>query len=148
MQKELYRKFCSKNKVSRRTSGISQTIFTQICKDFNNEVIRSILREGLEFYIPEQLGTIRVIRANRIDFSNPKQRKAVDWEATEKHGKVIFYEDPHTNGYWYQFRWKKASFHKIRNKEFFKFIPSSLNKRQLAKILKDPNRTIDYFNGI
>lgn len=129
----------------------------KICRDANKEIMRLIVEKGFKFYMPEGLGTLRVSRRNKVSWNVNQgngvlvpMTKYVDWKRTKDTGVRVFLENEHTNGYYYRFLWQRYK-RNFRFKALYTFIPSRENKRKLAKILKDPDRTIDYlaeFNGI
>ena len=119
-------------------------VFSNVCKDFNNEMMRLILGEGFKFYIPHGLGMVTVVKRNKIESRSKRQ---IDWQASKRLGKHIFHENEHTNGWNYRFLWRRYGYN-FKNKTLYIFRAVRSKKRQLAAILKDPNRSMDYIDTV
>jgi len=120
---------------------VSYKQYRTICEDFYKQMMNYILEHAGEFKMPYNLGKIYVDK-KKIKFSN-KKRLAIDWALTNKHGKVIYHLNEHSRGYKYIFIWEKKDF-KLKNKSFYRFIPTRANKRRLAQLVKSGN--YDYFS--
>ena len=121
--------------------AIDYNTYSKLIKDFNKEVMRKILLESFEFELPYRLGTIR-IKKTKSKF-NPKNMKP-DWKKTKELGYKVYHMNEHTNFFNFRFYWKKKKAI-FKNKTLYSFVAARRNKRELASILKDEFRNIDYY---
>jgi hypothetical protein len=112
-----------------------------ICENFYKGVMDKILNQAAEFKMPYNLGRIYVDK-KKVRIGN-KKKLGIDWDLTNKHGKVIYHLNEHSRGYKYGFMWEKKTY-RTKNKNFYRFIPTRTNKRRLAKLIKSGN--YDYFS--
>jgi len=89
-----------------------------------------ILDDSFEFEMPYRLGSLRIKKTKT--WFDPKTMK-VDWKKTKEIGKRVYHMNEHTNYFNFRFFWKK------------KTAADRDNKRRLSSILKDKNRTVDYY---
>jgi hypothetical protein len=116
--------------------------FSQIIKSFNQRIMEKILFDNFEFELPYRLGSIRIKKRKYKKIADRKLK--VDFQKTKEYGQTIFHLNLHTDGYYYRFFWKKENAVFV-NKSVYSFTPARSVKRQLASILSDPNKEIDYF---
>lgn len=135
-----------------------------------NKFINSLLKEFGEKIVTESLelkltglGLIRV-RTKKLNILNKQgnfNKLKVDWASTWAYWhdlypdlsrdqikeisnkKVLYHDNEHTNGEFYEHFWDKSS--KVKYIKFFKFIPSRQYSRLIAKIVKTPNRKVFYY---
>ncbi len=119
---------------------VDKQLFRKICDEFNRMVIEEILLNSEEVRLPYRLGTVR-IKKSKMKYDD-KNKLKIDWAASRKLGKRIYHLNDHTGGYKYRFYWTKGI---IKNITAYSFIPTRTNTRNLASILKDKNRELDYF---
>tara|TARA_R100000951_G_C2609159_1_gene170664 strand:- start:316 stop:780 length:465 start_codon:yes stop_codon:yes gene_type:complete len=119
---------------------VDKQLFREICDEFNRMVIEEILLNSEEVRLPYRLGTVR-IKKSKMKYDD-KNKLKIDWAASRKLGKRIYHLNDHTGGYKYRFYWTKGI---IKNITAYSFIPTRTNTRNLASILKDKNRELDYF---
>lgn len=138
--------------------NIKKKEYRDILMDINNEVMDLIISEGFEFRLPYRLGTLR-IRKKKIkyrfkeDGTLDTQNLKVDWKSTndlwnkdeeaKKNKTVVFHTNAHTNKYLLGFFWSKRT-SKSRNLSVISFHASRANKRRLAKVSKNPYKTVNY----
>jgi hypothetical protein len=119
---------------------VDKKLFRKICDDFNRMLIEEILLNSEEVRLPYRLGTVR-IKKSKMKYDD-KNKLKIDWAASRKLGKRIYHLNDHTGGYKYRFYWTKGI---VKNITAYSFIPTRTNTRNLASILKDKNRELDYF---
>jgi hypothetical protein len=166
--KEIYRFF--KNKFTKNEieslSFIDYDRFIAITKEFNKELMRMIIEEGVEFKMPYRLGYLRIKKFKRKymvlkDGTIDKRNQSINWKATrdlwkdvypgktitelkEVHGKpIVYYLNEHTNGYGFMFYWNKKGSNAV-NRSIYSSILTFSNNRHLAKVLKGDNK-VDYY---
>lgn len=120
---------------------VSYTQYRAICEAFYKQVMVELLEKTKAFKMPYNMGKLFVDK-KKVPFANPK-KLAIDWAATNEHGKVIYHLNEHSRGYKYILVWEKAPF-KLKNKSFYRFVPSRFNKRRLAQLVKSGD--YDYFS--
>ena len=104
--------------------NIEYSIFTSICKEFYKEISNMIV-------------------FNTFEYANTNKLWSTNKEA-KKNKKLVFHLNDHSNGYQHRWFWEKRESN-IPNHSAYCFLPSRLNKRTLAKALKDENTDIDFF---
>jgi len=120
---------------------VNRKDFIKIISDFNKIAVEKIF-EGKELQLPSGLGKIWIVKSR--DNSPKKTEAVIDWEATNKAGKVIYYRNQHSNGYRYRIRWDNNTNTKHANKYYL--VPCRAMKRALAKIIKAKEN--DYYQVI
>ena len=144
-------------------------VFSDIQEEFNEEWMQKlIIEKGLIFKMPFGIGSILCkkykmkIRLNKdgtvdtrrlpVDWGKSKQKWAELWpgftskELKEiKHKPIVYSLNEHSDGYRYTIFWdKKGS--GIKNKMVYNFVPNRKNHRYLAKVAKDPDIQVDYYD--
>ena len=112
-----------------------------ICEEFNKLVIDDILLKAKEFKIPYRLGSLRILK-KEMNYSVGKNKLKIDWKETNKHKKVVYHLNDHTDGFNYRWLWSKKNAI-VKNKSVYSFQATRTNKRRLAGLLK--NKKVDYF---
>ena len=100
-----------------------------------------MLEKAGTFHMPYRLGKFFVLK-EKIDLDRLAQ--AIDWEKTNKYGKIIYHLNEHTNGYKYSYQWEKKK-SAIPNLYFYRLVPTRDNKRRLARLIKTGE--YDYFES-
>ena len=100
-----------------------------------------IIEDNLPFKMPCRLGVLRV-KKSKMNYKD-KNKLKVDWKTSKEANKIVYHLNDHTNGYKFRFWWEKRG--PIKNLSVYSFTPIREYKRLLSSILKDKNRTIDYF---
>jgi hypothetical protein len=121
--------------------GVGYKKYRAICESFNKEVIDKILIEAKEFKLPYRLGSLRILK-KEMNFSSAKNKLKIDWQETNKHKKVIYHLNDHTDGFNYRWFWSKIKAI-VKNKTIYSFQATRTNKRRLAGLLK--TKQVDYF---
>jgi hypothetical protein len=109
---------------------VSLKTFQSLWMDYAKYIINKVLYEGLTFTFPYQLGDLYIEKY----IINTKVR-AVDYGATRKLGKTVYYTNEHSNGYKYRVKWEKKGIH-ITNGEKYRFRLVRGNNRLLAALIK------------
>lgn len=143
--------------------GVNKTLYTKIIRKCNKLVSEMIINEAYDFRLGGRLGYLSVKKLKpkltlKTDGSLDVKKSIlkVDWYKTRelwksnpdalKNKKVIYYENKHTEGYTYGWRWdKKPS--KVKNKNVYSFKATRDNSRAINIALKN-NKNIDYFEKI
>lgn len=116
---------------SEEKDPIHRGTFVNIVSDFNR-IAAEKLFEGKEFYLPNGLGRILIIKSSTND--QKTTQAVIDWETTNKVGKVVYYRNQHSNGYRYKIKWDSGN--RVKNVVKYYLIPCRAMKRALAKIIK------------
>lgn len=166
---EIYRHYKNRFSKDERTSEafIDYKTFGSIIKDFNKEVSRLIIEEGVEFKMPLRLGSIRIrkykrkIRFNE-DGSVDKSRLAVNWPPTKelwakeypglskaelkeiKNKPLVYHLNEHSDGYSFLFYWNKKGSNAV-NRSIFSMVFTFTNDRHLAEIIKSDIKKVEYY---
>jgi hypothetical protein len=119
---------------------ISRTEFVAINDAFYRRAVEKILA-GNTLQLPFGVGRIQIEKTKATKFKGSKM--FIDWENTNKIGKVVYHLNEHSNGYNYHIRWRKPGM--IRGDKKYRFIAARMFRRTLAKIIK--NRELDYFES-
>jgi hypothetical protein len=139
---------------------LSYPEYHKILNSFNKQISEAILKENYEFTMPHKLGVMRIRKYKpilKIDKETGELKKkglAPDWQATrelwkinetaKEESKVVYHINDHSDGY--QYNWYYSTYRSnMVNKSLYRFIPSRTNKRELARLIKDPNFKGDYF---
>ena len=115
--------------------------YRSICEDFNKLIIDEILLKAKEFKMPYRLGTLRILK-KEMNYAVGKNKLKIDWQETNKHKKVIYHLNDHTDGFNYRWFWSKKKAI-VKNKTIYSFQATRTNKRRLAGLLK--TKQVDYF---
>lgn len=125
-------------------NGISRTLYTELCKEFNKRISDMIIRDSFEFRMPYRLGFLRikairqkvVIKDGKID----TKRMGIDWKASWEYWheiypdktreeikqipdkKLIIHTNEHTDGYYYRWYWDRRQTN-VKNYTAYVFRP-------------------------
>ena len=138
--------------------------YSAFLKDLMVAYSEAIVKENMELKLGK-LGFIR-IQAKKLHFFDKDGNKAkslkVDWQKTKEYwstkypGKtkaelkliqnkpVIYHENDHTKGEFYQHLWDKLT-SLVKYRGLYKFIPSRQYSRLITEVVKDPHRTVFYY---
>ena len=122
--------------------NVEYNLYRQICEAFNKQICKYILKEAGEFHLPYRLGSIR-IKKTKMDYSN-KNMMRPDWKRTKELGKTVYHLNDHTDGFRYRWAWNKSNVVTV-GKKLYSFYATRTNKRELARLLKDDDIKVDYF---
>lgn len=139
--------------------NLTQTTYTEIKEKFFSYILDKIITESYEYRIPYRLGYIVPIKYKKkvhydenglikpgsfsVDFGTTLKL----WESDEnarKKKKVILHLNEHSNGYTPALWWDRRTSNVI-NLRYYSFKPTRNTDRTLAKVFKDPNRKVDYY---
>lgn len=157
------KKFTKKEKES--SAFIDYKKFSSVIKDFNQELSRMIIEDGIEFKIPLRLGYVRIKKYKKKPQLNPdgtldKKNMSINWKATKElwvreypglnsqqlkqiHGKPLVYHlNEHTDGYGFLLYWNKKGSN-AQNRSIYSLVFTFTNNRHMARVLKG-ERKIDY----
>lgn len=106
------------------------------------EMITEKIIAGEQFKLPLNMGVLG-IKKRKMNFDTllANNMLKIDYYESRKIQKTVYFTNEHTGGYRYKWKWDKRKC-KIPGKAVYKFIPSLLSKRRVAKKLK--NRECDY----
>ena len=83
---------------------IPYSVYKKINNQFYKGIVNNMLEKAGTFHMPYRLGKFFVLK-EKIDLDRLAQ--AIDWEKTNKYGKIIYHLNEHTNGYKYSYQWEK-----------------------------------------
>jgi hypothetical protein len=138
--------------------------YSAFLKDLLTAFSEAIVRENMELKLGK-LGFIRV-QAKKLHFFDKDGNRAktlkVNWQKTWEYweskyeGKtrdeikqikdktVLFHENDHTNGEFYQHLWDKLT-SIVKYRGLYQFIPSRQYSRLITEMVSDPHRTVFYY---
>lgn len=130
---------------------VPYSVYSKIIKEFNLEIVNTIIYNSEGVKLPSNLGVLRV-RKRKIDLS--KRNKLIpNWAETNKlwasnpeakeKKTIVYHLNEHRGGYKYKIYWDRSK-PKLKHKSYYYFIPTRAFKRKLAFVLKN-NLEIDYY---
>lgn len=137
---DMYVKFSEENE-DNPLYNVDRDLFYTLCSEFYQKIVEGIIYKDKEFKTPFSVGSIYV-QKYQPDFEDIKTRTSfIDWKNTAKLGKIVYHLNEHSNGFKFTIKWKKKR-NIIRYIEIYKFVPTRMFKRTLAKVIK--NRENDF----
>ncbi len=151
--KDLYKFYKEHSK-----NPISSKLFHTILREYNTEILRLIIYDGLDYSIGSRIGSIRIkkfdnsLRLNADGEIANKLRP--DWQKTlKKWGEIygektaeelksipnkpiIYHLNEHTDGFVFRWCWDKVTSN-LKNQSFYKFEPVREIKREAARAWKE-----------
>jgi hypothetical protein len=121
--------------ISERKLYVSKQLYTLILKEYFSIIADKIL-EGKIFYLPYDLGEIRV---RKIIVPASKLKFSVDYGKTLKENKKVIQFNEHSDGCKYNFTWNFNKKLKFRFNPFRFYAVRKLNRR-LSKEIKEKGR--------
>lgn len=143
---------------------VDRAIYNSFVKELLDTLSTEVVTTGLELKI-NKVGKLR-IRSKELHFFKKDGTMAkslrIDWKASWdfwavkypelsreeivkiKNKTVIYHENEHTNGEFYEHFWDKYST-VLKFKSFYNFKASRQYSRLIAKVVKDPNRKTFYY---
>lgn len=120
------------------------------CKEFGliHEIMHNVVTKGYIMQLPHGLGEIYINKKKpKVYEVNGKlyRKNAINWQALKKEGKVIFYENRHSDEYIYRIKWFPR--YPFKNKTLYLFKPSRGFRRYIA-FMKSNNPQIDYLEDV
>lgn len=143
-----YYRFYKKN----YNKDIEYKKYSNIISDYNKEIINLILNKSLEYKIPILNFLITIRKEQRspqikngelynnrpIDFKKTLELWSKDEDAKNK--KILLrFNNNHTSGYVFRI-FSKNHESRVKNKKYYKFLPSRLFKRSLAARINDDSK--------
>lgn len=134
MKLELNRDTYVKNsEVSNHEYAVDYYVYCLIITTYFKEVLNDLFT-GLSVTLPH-MGTIQI---------NKRKTNAIDWVKTKEKSEKVFFTNKHTDGYVARVIWN-TYWSKFRNRMFFRFKLTSMNRKKLSKLLKDvPDQIYNY----
>ena len=126
---------------SKELYTVRRADFVRIISDFNKVVAEKLL-EGKEFAMPAGMGKLVIFKSK--DNKSKTTTSAIDWEATNKLGKVVYFRNQHSDGYRYKIKWAYGK--PTKNAAKYYLVPCRALKRNLAKVIKA--RETDFYQYI
>jgi hypothetical protein len=128
--KDIYKYYRSKDTTTKEDKVLYDE-FRRISYAINKKIAEKML-EGKFIKLPFNLGNF-YIRKVRNNFKNLK----FDYAHYNKTGEKVVHLNSHSNQYHAKWFWQKISC-RIPGHTIYSFIPSRQNKRNLAKLMKEP----------
>ncbi len=138
--------------------SVDRNMYGQIVDFFHKRISEEIMLDNFEFKLPERLGILSIKkRKPKLKFDEEGKlinTMPIDWKATKdlweedaeskELKKLVRHLNEHTNGYvpYWCYNSYPGTF---KNKSVYKFKSTRTNKRDLNKILKDPNIKTNYY---
>lgn len=138
---------------------VSYSDFSKMLNMFNKGISSLILEDAFEYILPKRLGILRIKKykpkIQLDDEGNLKtQHLAVNYKATndlwardenaKNNKKLIYHLNNHSDGY--RYTWYYSTYRSnLKNKSLYRFIPTRTNKRELSRLVKDPDFKGDYY---
>ena len=170
-QEDIYRFYKKKIKDLGPDSvyNVGQGLVGQIQGEFNKTWMQDLLiGKGLTFKTPFKIGNIFcakykpklrfddegnvITRKLPVDWGLSKRQWAKLWpglspaELKEIPKKpLVFCLNEHSDGYRYEFMWDRGG-QRFTNIKGYHFVPNRKNHRHLAKVAKDPDMRVDYWD--
>lgn len=118
------------------------SLYRKILNDYFLELV-SIMFSNSRAYLPCNLGYLFIAK-KKLQYLSSKGKPclSVNWAESKRLGKKVHLFNEDRDGYVYRFFWNKGPHHKGIN--WYKFVVSRKNKRNLAKVLKQDKST-DFF---
>lgn len=164
---EIYRFYKDKYFLkSEKEAFIDYKTFSCIIKDFNKDLAKLIIEEGVEFKMPVRLGSVRIRKYKKKIKLNPdgtidKRNMSPNWFETKKlwadmypglsrqdlkqirNKPIVYFLNEHTDGYKFILYWNKKGSN-ASNRKVYSIIFTYTNFRHLGKILQTDNKP-DYY---
>lgn len=121
---------------------LTKEVYKNISTVILQKLMHEILKNSKTFYLPYNLGEIRVKKLKmNLGLLHKSNNLKIDWGHYQKTGKYIKHLNEHRDNCRYGFYWlcKKGP----KGKNLYKFQALRQNRRNLASLLKTTN--IDYF---
>lgn len=109
-------------------SQLTYLQYSTIIKRFNEAIVNHLL-SGRDFKMPFNLGKL-CIRKKQIYITEEKRYMKIDFQATKKAGKVVYYLNDHSNNFYARFVWLRGN---LLHRSYYQFTPARGPKRMLAK---------------
>lgn len=161
---DIYKYYCEK---TGNPLKLSQKQFTKITKNFFEVTTDKMMLENFEMVFPKRLGNLRIVKEKYKVKLTPegdldKRKLKVDYAATKKMWReeypdktmeeiftipqkpVIYHQNKHTNGYICKWYWDKRTC-MVRNATYYKFSSARAVKRKLAKLLKNTELNLNFY---
>jgi hypothetical protein len=137
--------------------GLTKSVFTKICKEFNGWVVHNITHDSGTFYIPN-LGSLSIKKRLAKAYLLPDgklitKHLPVDYKSTlelwqrdldaKEQKKLIRHINKHSDGFKAKFYWEKLNIN-IRNSHAYVFKPTRIASRILAEVMLNPDIETNY----
>lgn len=137
---------------------VDYTTYNLVLDRFNELLRDEIIYKSFEFSMPARMGLLKIGKTKTEPYINKEgefiNNLPVDWNSTialwesdseaKANKKLIRHTNEITKGY--IAKWKYSVFQATyRWKNVYKFIPCRTAKVKLAKAIKDPNISVDYY---
>lgn len=116
--------------------------YSALIRRFHEKQIDRIIYNQHEFVMPHNLGNLRVIKKKpniyfdengNIDHERSKMK--IDFQATRKYNKKMYYYNNHTKGYYMKFNWVKKGAAYFKNAKSYRLKISHPNRRKLNEAI-------------
>ena len=111
---------------------IPYNLFVKLYEEFYKEVMDYIFEGGL-YTFPHRMGDLSILGKRPKELN--KKTMSINWEATNKLGKIVRHTNDHSNYMKYVFHWSKKLCY-VKNKSQYRLVLTRDNKRRLASVIK------------
>ena len=84
--------------------------------------------------MPHRLGSLRILK-KEMNYSAGKNKLKINWQETNKHKKVVYHLNDHTDGFNYRWFWSKKNAI-VKNKTIYSFQATRTNKKKISFFIK------------
>lgn len=133
-------KYYKQHIVSNTKYDIDRELYRKICELFNKKIVEYIVMDSGEFQLPCRMGTLR-IRKKKL--SNDKKNLKINWPATNRLGKRVYYLNKHSKGYFMRYFWLKTDCTAV-NHRWYEFLTTRNIRCYLGQAIFN-NPALDYF---
>lgn len=119
---------------------ITYNEYRDITTMFFKHIADELVLKSVTFRLPFRLGNITVVK-HKPSYKSIKNM-TMDWFKSKELNRQVREFNEHSNGYVYRFHWDRKTCI-LDNKTIYRFQPSRVNKRLVAKLVKTKQN--DYF---
>ena len=140
---DFWKFFANKWKANKKKLPVTSAVYHKVIKEYNQEVVKQLL-DGKVFKAPYRLGYFAVVRRpikiSKLD-ADGKRRLKIDYHATKKEGKAVYFLNDHTENHYCQLYWFKPSF---KSHDYRIHCCRSFSRAIASRIKEDPNHYKNY----
>jgi hypothetical protein len=111
-------------------STLSRPAYINIMKDYFEDFVNRVIINRERLHISKTLGVHRIKKSKTPGMRPPK----IDYNKTKQHNTLIFHNNSHSNGYYFQWFWDKRTIKKLAHSQIYTF---DLQPKQAKKIGKE-----------
>lgn len=128
----------AKEYVKETNSDKESEFVIDVCKEFNKRLIELIVEKGTIVTL-NSLGKLMLLKKLTTEDSKGERTNAklkVDFAESKKQGKVVYYRNEHSQGYFFCYKWLRGTTGAANTFKYL-FYPTRPNKKYLANAIKN-----------